>query len=46
MNKTNVMRLLQQAKIPYEAGQYDFDEADLSGLHAAAGLGMPPEQVF
>ncbi len=46
MTKTNAMRLLEQAKIPYRTTEYDYDENDLSGLHAAAAIGMPPEQVF
>lgn len=46
MMKTNVMRLLDQAKLPYRTAQYAYDEADLSGLHAAEGIGMAPEQVF
>lgn len=46
MTKTNVMRLLEQAKIPYRAAEYAYDERDLSGMHAAQAVGMPPEQVF
>ena len=46
MTKTNAMRLLDQAKVPYELQTYPFDEADLSGLHAAEALGMPPAQIF
>lgn len=46
MTKTNVMRLLEQAKIPYRAAEYAYDEADLNGMHAARGIGMPPEQIF
>ena len=44
--KTNVMRLLQAAKIPYEVKEYDVDENDLSGLHVAKQLGQPVEKVF
>ena len=44
--KTNAIRLVQQAKIPFREAFYDYDEKDLSGLHAAAAVGMPPEQVF
>ena len=33
--KTNVMRLLDAAKIAYEAKEYPVDENDLSGSHAA-----------
>ena len=40
------MRLLDAAGITYRTTQYDYDENDLSGLHAAKAIGMPPEQVF
>jgi Cys-tRNA(Pro)/Cys-tRNA(Cys) deacylase len=46
MKKTNAMRLLDAAKVHYEAREYDFDLEDLSGVHAAASLGMDPETVF
>lgn len=46
MEKTNVMRLLQQAKIEFETSEYEFDESDLSGLHVAKEIGMPCEEVF
>ena len=46
MVKTNVMRILESADIPYVAAQYTFDEKDLSGMHAAEKIGLPPEQVF
>lgn len=44
--KTNAVRLVQQAQIPCREYFYEFDEKDLSGNHAAAAVGMPPEQVF
>ncbi len=44
--KTNAVRLVQQADIPVRESFYEFDEKDLSGLHAAEAIGMPPEQVF
>ena len=44
--KTNAVRLVQQAKIPCREHFYEFDENDLNGNHAAAAIGMPPEQVF
>ena len=44
--KTNAIRLVQQANIPCRESFYDFDEKDLNGNHAAAAIGMPPEQVF
>lgn len=40
MNKTNVMRLLDAAKIPYRTAEYEFDESDLGGMHAADAIGM------
>ena len=40
MTKTNVMRLLDQAKIPYRTASYDYDENDLNGMHAAEGIGL------
>ena len=46
MTKTNAMRLLDKANISYEVQCYEYDEADLSGVHAAQCLGMPPEQIF
>ena len=45
-DKTNAVRLVQQAKIPCREAFYEFDEKDLNGNHAAAAVGMPPEQVF
>ena len=46
MTKTNVMRLLDAAKIPYRAAEYEVDENDLNGMHAAEGIGLPPEQII
>ena len=43
---TNVMRLLDTARIPYETKEYDYDESDLSGVHAASVLGFDPDMVF
>lgn len=45
-DKTNAVRLVQQAQIPCRQALYEFDEKDLNGSHAAAAVGMPPEQVF
>lgn len=44
--KTNAIRIIVQAKLPYREAFYDFDEHDLSGTHAADAIGMPQEQVF
>lgn len=45
-NKTNAVRLVEQAGISCRESFYEFDEKDLSGLHAAQAIGLPPEQVF
>lgn len=44
--KTNAIRLVEKVGIPYEEKFYEYDESDLSGIHAAQVLGMPEEQVF
>ena len=44
--KTNAVRLAEQAGLPCRESFYVFDEKDLSGVHAAKAIGMPPEQVF
>lgn len=44
--KTNAIRLVEQAKIPYTEAIYEYDENDLNGNHAAKAIGMPPEQVY
>ena len=46
MTKTNAMRLLDAATIEYSTKEYEYDESDLSGHHAAEVLGIPAEQVF
>lgn len=46
INKTNVARLLDKAKIQYELISYIVDENDLSAIHVANQLGEPIEQVF
>ena len=46
MAKTNAQRMLDAAKIKYETVEYDVDEDDLSGLHAAAVSGIDPEVMF
>ena len=46
MNKTNAMRLLDAAHINYDITEYEYDEKDLSGLHAADNLGLSYYEVF
>jgi len=37
---------LEAAGVAFTLGEYEVDEDDLSGVHAAEMIGMPPEQVF
>ncbi len=46
MTITNVMRLLKQAGIPFQTAEYEADENDLSGVHAAEQLGIDPDCMF
>lgn len=46
MTVTNAMRLLKQAGVEFETGEYEVDESDLSGVHAAEMLGVDPDCVF
>ena len=45
-NKTNVMRILDAAKIEYTPYEYVPDESDLSGVHIAHQIGLDEEIVF
>ncbi len=44
--KTNAVRLLDAAKIPYELREYAVDPDDLSAETVAAKVNLPLEQVF
>lgn len=44
-DKTNVMRVLEQKKIPYRSYTYDSESA-ITGLEVAERLGQNPAQVF
>ena len=46
MIKTNAMRMLTAAKIPFAVLEYEVDESDLSGIHIAEQLQFPPEKMF
>jgi len=43
--KTNVMRLLEQKKIPYTGHTYNPDDG-ISGIEVATSMGQNPKQVF
>jgi len=46
MTITNAMRLLKQAGIEFDTSEYEVDESDLSGVHAAQMLGVDADCVF
>jgi len=46
INKTNVARLLDKAKIDYLLIPYEVDESDLSAIHVAEQLGEDVNHVF
>ena len=46
IEKTNVARLLDRAKIAYELVPYQVDENNLAATHVAESLGEPIERVY
>lgn len=44
--KTNVMRLLDQAKIPYTHREYDISDGLIDGISVAQKLGQDPARCF
>ena len=44
--KTNVLRHLDAAKVPYETRSYTVEDENFDGTHAAEKLGLPAEMVF
>lgn len=46
VNKTNVARLLDKARIHYQLVPYEVNENDLSAVHVAEQLGEDVAQVF
>lgn len=44
--KTNVMRLLDKAKIPYEVTSYEVTDGKIDGQSVAEKIHKPKEQVF
>ena len=44
--KTNAMRMLDKAKIPFETLEYTVDESNLTGTHIADEVGLPYDMVF
>ena len=44
--KTNAVRQVISAGVPCEEAFYDYDENDLSGIHAANAIGYSPDAVY
>lgn len=44
--KTNAMRLLERAKIPYEMHTYDHSDGQIDGVSVAHKVGLDPDTVF
>lgn len=45
-NKTNALRLLEKAGIPYTAAEYDTTDGSIDGISVAHKTGRSPEEVF
>lgn len=45
-NKTNVMRILDQAHIEYKSAFYDVKDGAIDGVSVAEKMGEDPDQVF
>ena len=46
VKKTNAVRIIEGAKVPFELLEYDIDEEALSAEDAAAKTNIPEEQTF
>ena len=46
IQKTNAVRLLEAAGVPFELRSYEVDDSNLAADHVAEQLGEPIEQVF
>lgn len=44
--KTNALRMLDKAKIPYLIKEYEYDEEHLDGRHVASQVDMDPNAIF
>lgn len=44
--KTNAMRMLERAKIPYEMHTYDHSDGQIDGISVARKVGLDPDTVF
>jgi Cys-tRNA(Pro)/Cys-tRNA(Cys) deacylase len=46
MTKTNALRILEAAKVPFTAWEYDVSDGEISGVAVAVKIGQEPERVF
>lgn len=46
MHKTNALRMLDKAKIPYRIEEYPVDENDLSGKHVLEFASLNADQIY
>jgi len=46
MTKTNAVRLLEAAEIPFELREYDTSDGEISGMAVAAKLSCEPDRIF
>jgi Cys-tRNA(Pro)/Cys-tRNA(Cys) deacylase len=46
MAKTNALRILEAAKAPFTAREYDVSDGESSGVAVAVKIGQEPERVF
>ena len=44
--KTNALRMLDKAKIPYSIKEYEYDEEHLDGRHVASQVDMDPNAIL
>ena len=44
--KTNALRMLDKAKIPYSIKEYEYDEEHLDGRHVASQVDLDPNAIF
>ncbi len=46
VKKTNALRQLDRAKVPYTVETYDVSDGKIDGISVAEKTGRPPEQIF
>ncbi len=46
MTKTNALRILAAAGVPFTAREYDVSDGEIDGLSVAAKIGRAPDTVF